>query len=96
MRFHAPEIPVINNVDVAAQTDVDAIRDALVRQLHSPVRWVETIQALAADDVSIGFECGPGKVLAGLVKRIAPGLSVTAMDNRAAFDAALVAQGVEA
>lgn len=96
MRFHAPEIPVVNNVDVATASDVDDIRDALVRQLHSPVRWVETIEQLAANDVTIGFECGPGKVLAGLVKRIAPGLSVTAMDNKAAFDAALAAQGVEA
>ena len=66
----APQIPVLNNVDVTVQTDADAIRDALYRQAFGPVRWVETVQALKARGVTHIIECGPGKVLAGLVKRI--------------------------
>lgn len=68
--LQAPAIPVINNADVATPTDPDAIRDALVRQLHSPVRWVETIRRMSADGVATLVECGPGKVLVGLNKRI--------------------------
>ena len=67
----APRIPVLHNVHVRAETDPEAIRDALVRQIESPVRWVETVQKIAADGVSKLVECGPGKVLAGLNKRIA-------------------------
>jgi [acyl-carrier-protein] S-malonyltransferase len=66
----APTIPVVNNIDVAAPAEVDAIRDALYRQAFGPVRWVEVIQALRARGVSHVIECGPGKVLAGMVKRI--------------------------
>lgn len=66
----APSIPVINNVDVAMETDADKIRDALVRQLCNPVRWVETIEAMANTGVDKLVECGPGKVLVGLNKRI--------------------------
>ena len=66
----APAIPVVNNIDVAAPADGDAIRDALYRQAFGPVRWVEVIQALRARGVSHVIECGPGKVLAGMVKRI--------------------------
>lgn len=66
----APEIPVINNVDVSVETDADKIRDALVRQLCNPVRWVETIEAMAGKGVDKLIECGPGKVLVGLNKRI--------------------------
>lgn len=66
----APTIPVVNNIDVAAPVDADAIRDALYRQAFGPVRWVEVIQALRARGVSHVIECGPGKVLAGMVKRI--------------------------
>lgn len=65
-----PGIQVINNVDVEAATEPDAIRDALVRQIYSPVRWVETVQAMAARGITHMVECGPGKVLAGLTKRI--------------------------
>jgi [acyl-carrier-protein] S-malonyltransferase len=66
----APQIPVVNNIDVAVQTDADAIRDALYRQAFGPVRWVECVAALKARGVSLLVECGPGKVLSGMVKRI--------------------------
>jgi [acyl-carrier-protein] S-malonyltransferase len=70
VRLHAPAIPVVNNVDVATPADADAIRDALVRQAAGPVRWVEVVQALRGRGVTHVIECGPGKVLAGMVKRI--------------------------
>jgi [acyl-carrier-protein] S-malonyltransferase len=85
----APRIPVINNVDVAQLADPAAIRDALVRQAASPVRWVETMQAMQAAGVSHVFECGPGKVLSGLVKRCVESLGGGAMNDLAAMDAAL-------
>jgi [acyl-carrier-protein] S-malonyltransferase len=68
--LHVPRIAVVNNVDVAVQTEPAAIRDALYRQAFGPVRWVEVTQALRARGLSHIFECGPGKVLAGLVKRV--------------------------
>ena len=68
--FAAPQIPVINNIDVAVQTDADAIRDALYRQAFGPVRWVECVQAMKARGITHLVECGPGKVLAGLTRRI--------------------------
>lgn len=68
----APQIPVVNNIDVAIESDPERIRDALVRQAAGPVRWVETVQALKARGVEAIVECGPGKVLAGMAKRIAP------------------------
>ena len=71
-RFVTPQIAVVNNVDVAVQTEPAAIRDALYRQAFGPVRWVEVIQAIRARGISRIFECGPGKVLAGMVKRIEP------------------------
>ena len=89
VNFHAPELPVINNVDVSRETDPARIREALVRQLYSPVRWVETVQALAADGVDALYECGPGKVLSGLAKRIDRSLAAKPLENGAAFDAAL-------
>jgi [acyl-carrier-protein] S-malonyltransferase len=67
-----PAIPVINNIDVAQPAEPDAIRDALVRQAYGAVRWVEVVQALGASGAQAVIECGPGKVLSGLVKRIAP------------------------
>jgi [acyl-carrier-protein] S-malonyltransferase len=66
----APAIPVVNNIDVAAPADADAIRDALYRQASGPVRWVEVVQALKTRGATHVIECGPGKVLAGMVKRI--------------------------
>ena len=66
----APLIPVVNNIDVAVQTEPAAIRDALYRQAFGAVRWVETIHAMRARGVTHVIECGPGKVLAGMVKRI--------------------------
>ena len=68
--FAAPQIQVVNNIDVSVETDVDRIRDALYRQAFGPVRWVECVQAIKAKGVSMVLECGPGKVLAGMVKRI--------------------------
>ena len=68
--LNAPAIPVVNNIDVAAPADAAAIRDALVRQAAGPVRWVEVVQALRARGVTHVIECGPGKVLAGMAKRI--------------------------
>ncbi len=75
----APRIPVLNNIDVAVETDVDRIRDALVRQAAGPVRWVESVQALKLRGVASIIECGPGKVLAGMVKRIAPDLEAASV-----------------
>jgi len=68
--FAVPQIPVVNNIDVAVQGDPAAIRDALYRQAFGPVRWVEIVRAIRARGVTHIFECGPGKVLAGMVKRI--------------------------
>lgn len=68
--FNAPAIPLVNNVDVAVVSDPEGIKDALVRQAASPVRWVETVQRMAGEGVVQLVECGPGKVLAGLAKRI--------------------------
>ncbi|GAB4397467.1 MAG: ACP S-malonyltransferase [Rhodoferax sp.] len=80
-----PAIPVINNIDVAAPTEPDAIRDALVRQAFGPVRWVECVQALAARGLNTLVECGPGKVLAGLTRRIDPALTGLALYDPASL-----------
>ena len=71
------QIPLINNIDVALETDTARIRDALYRQAFGAVRWVECVQAIKARGVSHIVECGPGKVLAGLVKRIDADLTGT-------------------
>ena len=83
--FAAPQIPVVNNIDVAVESDADRIRDALVRQAAGPVRWVETVQALQARGVAAVIECGPGKVLAGMAKRIAPDLGTGAIFDPASL-----------
>ncbi|QTN24284.1 ACP S-malonyltransferase [Rhizobacter sp. AJA081-3] len=74
--LRAPSIPLVNNIDVAVQTDPDDIREALYRQAFGPVRWVEVVQAIRARGATHLFECGPGKVLAGLAKRIDASLVV--------------------
>ncbi|OZA08275.1 MAG: [acyl-carrier-protein] S-malonyltransferase [Methylotenera sp. 17-45-7] len=78
---NVPQIPVLHNADVAAYSDFAMIKDALVRQLYSPVRWVETVQAVAAEGITQTAECGPGKVLAGLTKRIVAELPCVAFTN---------------
>lgn len=83
--LHAPKIALINNVDVAVLDTPDAIRDALVRQAASPVRWVETIQKMAREGVTRITECGPGKVLMGLNKRIEAGIVANAMFDQASL-----------
>jgi [acyl-carrier-protein] S-malonyltransferase len=90
LSLSVPQISVVNNADVACLTDPQAIKDALVRQAASPVRWVETMQAMANQGVSHVYECGPGKVLAGLVKRCADGLVGGAMADLAGLEAALI------
>ncbi|NOT64954.1 MAG: ACP S-malonyltransferase [Methylotenera sp.] len=82
---HTPQIPVLHNADVAAYNDSDKIKDALVRQLYSPVRWVETVQAIHAQGITQAAECGPGKVLAGLTKRIVAELPCVALTSNEAF-----------
>lgn len=86
--FAVPQIAVVNNIDVAVVNDVDAIRDALYRQAFGPVRWVESIQALKARGLTHVVECGPGKVLSGMVKRIDAELtSATVYDPASLADA---------
>jgi [acyl-carrier-protein] S-malonyltransferase len=75
LELAAPQIALVNNIDVAVETDVDRIRDALYRQAFGPVRWVECVQAIKARGFSHLVECGPGKVLTGMVKRIDAELS---------------------
>jgi [acyl-carrier-protein] S-malonyltransferase len=89
--INQPQIPVLNNVDVAVVDEPDAIRDALVRQAFSPVRWIETIQAIAARGVSRVYECGPGKVLAGMTRRISGDLQGGAIADAAGLQQALEA-----
>ncbi len=84
-----PDTDVINNVDVAIAGSTEAIADALVRQAWHPVRWVETIRAMKSQGVTHVVECGPGKVLAGLIKRIEPELVTLSINDQASLDAAL-------
>ena len=80
-----PRIPVLNNIDVAVETDAERIRDALYRQAFGPVRWVECVQALKARGLATVVECGPGKVLAGMVKRIDAELTGVALFDPASL-----------
>jgi len=89
IQIRPPAIPVINNVDVAAPSDPDAIRDALVRQLYQPVRWVEVIQAMLGQGVDTIIECGPGKVLVGLNKRIDKTVNHAALTDAGSLASAL-------
>lgn len=79
--IQTPQIRVIHNADVTAYTEADPIKDALVRQLYSPVRWTETVNALVSDGITESAECGPGKVLAGLAKRINKAAICSALTN---------------
>jgi [acyl-carrier-protein] S-malonyltransferase len=83
--IYPPKIPVIHNADVASYNESDKIKDALVRQLYSPVRWVETVQHIFAQGAVRSAECGPGKVLAGLAKRCVADLPCTALTSNEAI-----------
>ena len=89
LEFSAPKIPLINNVDVAILDNPEAIKDALVRQVASSVRWVETIDKMAGMGITNVIECGPGKVLAGLSKRINSSLTGDAIVDQASLDKVL-------
>jgi len=89
----SPAVPVINNIDVRAETEPDAIREALARQVAGPVRWSEIVLQLAAQGVTHVVECGPGKVLAGLNKRIAPELTSMSIFDQASVHAAVSTLG---
>ncbi|MDV7103955.1 ACP S-malonyltransferase [Vibrio sp. TH_r3] len=88
IEFNTPVIPVINNVDVIAETDPEKIKQALVRQLYSPVRWTEGVQAMSDNGIEKLYELGPGKVLTGLTKRIVKTLTAAAVNDSASLDAA--------
>ncbi|MGF1846847.1 ACP S-malonyltransferase [Vibrio lentus] len=88
LEFNAPALPVINNVDVIAETDPAKIKSALVRQLYSPVRWTEGVQAMNEQGVEKLLELGPGKVLTGLTKRIVKTMTAAAVNDTASLDAA--------
>jgi [acyl-carrier-protein] S-malonyltransferase len=87
--FNTPLIPVVNNVDVVAETDVEAIKLALIKQLYSPVRWTETIEQLAKNGISLVVEAGPGKVLQGLIKRIDKSITSASINDQASLTKAL-------
>ena len=85
--LNAPVVPVINNVDVSVETDAEAIRNALVHQLYSPVRWTETVEKMANEGVTTLYEIGPGKVLTGLAGRIVKELNAKAVNDVASLEA---------
>lgn len=85
--LNAPVVPVINNVDVSVETDAEAIRSALIRQLYSPVRWTESVEKMANEGVATLYEIGPGKVLTGLAGRIVKELNAKAVNDVASLEA---------
>ncbi|AHG74250.1 Malonyl CoA-acyl carrier protein transacylase [Mannheimia sp. USDA-ARS-USMARC-1261] len=85
--LNQPLVPVINNVDVAVESDADTIRNALVRQLYSPVRWTETVEKMAQDGITTLYEIGPNKVLTGLTSRVVKELSAQAVNDVASLEA---------
>lgn len=89
LTFNTPSVPVVNNVDVKCEVSAEAIRDALVRQLYSPVRWTESVEFIASRGVSQLVEAGPGKVLTGLTKRITDSLTAVAVNDPASLTVAL-------
>lgn len=96
LEFSALAFPVINNVDVAAAETAEQLRDALYRQAYQPVRWVELVQAIAGRGIATVIECGPGKVLAGMVKRIDANLSTTTILDPASLAEARALIGASA
>lgn len=92
LSFNPAVIPVVNNVDVAIAADSNAVKDALIRQLYSPVRWTETIEWLAQQGVTEVLELGAGKVLSGLIKRIDKNLNAASVGDSATLQAALTAE----
>ncbi|WP_423186549.1 ACP S-malonyltransferase [Alishewanella sp. d11] len=90
--FNTAVIPVINNVDVQSADTAEAVKDALIRQLYSPVRWTETIEYLAAQGVTQVLELGAGKVLSGLIKRIDKNLATSSVNDEASLQAALAVE----
>lgn len=91
MTFNVPAIPVVNNVDVALEIEPDRIKDALIRQLYSPVRWTETVESMAEQGITLALEMGPGKVLTGLAKRIDKRVEGLAVNDAAGLQQALAA-----
>jgi [acyl-carrier-protein] S-malonyltransferase len=91
MVLNEPVIPVVNNVDTASPSDPAMIRDALVRQAYHPVRWVEVIEKIRDQGATRVFECGPGKVLSGLTRRIDRELDGGAINDQASLLAAVEA-----
>jgi [acyl-carrier-protein] S-malonyltransferase len=89
LTFNTAQFPVINNVDVSIATDSAAVKEALVRQLYSPVRWTETIEWLASQGVTAVIEVGAGKVLSGLIKRIDKNLTTSSVYDQASLQSAL-------
>jgi [acyl-carrier-protein] S-malonyltransferase len=89
VEIHAPRIPLVNNIDVACVSDPAAIKDALVRQAAGAVRWVECVQAMAREGITNVIECGPGKVLMGLTKRIDSNLVGSALVDPVSLEATL-------
>ena len=89
LAWSAPQLPVVQNVDAEVRTEIASIRDALVRQLYLPVQWTQCVQALAARGSTRIAECGPGKVLSGLVKRIDKSLDARSIGTTAELDATL-------
>lgn len=87
--FHAPQIPVVHNVTAGTESDPERIKALMVEQIYSPVRWVECVQTLSAQGVEIALECGPGKVLSGLNKRIDKDLTTLAIETPDELAAAL-------
>lgn len=84
--LNAPVVPVINNVDVTVETDAEAIRSALVRQLYCSVRWTETVEKMANEGVTTLYEIGPNKVLTGLASRIVKELNAKAINDVASLE----------
>jgi [acyl-carrier-protein] S-malonyltransferase len=89
LAWSAPQLPIVQNVDAEVRTDIAAIRDALVRQLYLPVQWTQCVEALVARGATRIVECGPGKVLTGLIKRIDKSVDARALGTAADLDAAL-------